>query len=195
MTERGAGADVGATVTVAPREIHDYAYRASRVAGCDPGTAERIAENVTLAEIHHGAAVRALCETLEAADLLTSAWPTAPDALLAAEVAARANGTASATFDPPVPLAAIAATIQQCLERGIAAAGIDGRVRGDTTVGLIEMRRVDGEAAAASLARVADARDSAHRLGVKVGRSWFSRLEAAAAGFLVAEATLDEIEL
>ena len=84
----GVGGDAGATVCVAPREIHDLAYRAGRVAGCDPGTAERIAENVTLAEIHHGAAVRAFCETLGAADLATSAWATAPDAVLAAEVAA-----------------------------------------------------------------------------------------------------------
>ena len=55
---------MGATVTVAPREIHDLVYRVSRIAGCDPGTAERIAENVTFAEIHHGAAVRAFCEAL-----------------------------------------------------------------------------------------------------------------------------------
>ena len=184
---------MGSTVTVAPRELQDLAYRASRVAGCDPGTAERIAENVTLAEIHHGAAVHAFCEALEAPDLPMSAWMTAPDALLATEVAARTDGMASARFDPGVPMAAIAATLQQCLERGVAAVGVDSRVRGDTTVGLIEMHRVDGEVAAASLARLADARDGAHRLGVEVDRSWFSRLEVAAARFLVAEATLDEV--
>ena len=55
------------------------------------------------------------------------------------------------------------------------------------------MRRVNGEAAAASRARLADAIDIAHRLGVGVGRIWFSRLEAAAAGSLVAEAALDEV--
>ena len=194
MTERGAGADVGATVTVAPREIHDYAYRASRVAGCDPGTAARIAENVTLAEIHHGAAVRALCETLEAADLPTSAWATAPDALPAAEVAARANGTASATFDPPVPLACIAAALQQSLERGVAAVGIDSGARGDLMLTVVEMHTVDRERGAASGGRIAEARCNAHRLGVGVDRLWFSRLEAAAAGFLVSEATLDAVE-
>ena len=92
-----------------------------------------------------------------------------------------------------VPLAAIAGTLRQSLERGVAAVGIDGRVRGDTTLGVVEMRRVNGEAAAASRARLADAIDIAHRLGVGVGRIWFSRLEAAAAGFLVAEAALDEV--
>ena len=181
------------TVTAAPREIHDLVYRASRVAGCDPGTAERIAENVTFAEILLGEAVRAFCEALEVLDLPMSVWVTAPDALLAAEVAARTGTIAPARFDPGVPMAAIAATLQQCLERGVAPVGIDGPVGGDTTVGVIAMHRGDGGAAAASRARLADARNVAHRLGVVVDRSWFSRLEEAAAGFLVAEAALDEV--
>ena len=192
MAERAA--DMGATVRVAPREIHDLVYRASRIAGCDPGTAERIAENVTFAEIHYGAAVRALCETLEAADLPTSAWATAPDALLSAEIAARSNGTASTTFDPPVPLASIAASLQQSLERGVAPAGIDGRASGATTVGAIELHSVDPQAGAASRLRIDEARSDAHRLGIGIDQLWFSRLEAAAAGFLVAETTLDDLD-
>ena len=183
-----------ATVTVAPREIHDLIYRASRVAGCDPGTAERIADNVTFAQIHHGTAVRAFCRALDDVDLPRSAWATAPDALLAAEVAARTGGTASAVFDPGVPLAAIAGTLHQSLERGVAHIGINGQARGDTTVDVVEMHRVDDESAAASRERMADAHNNAHRLGVVVDRNWFGRLEAAAAGFLVAEATLDEID-
>lgn len=185
---------MGATVTVAPREIHDLVYRASRIAGCDPGTAERIAENVTFAEIHYGAAVRALCEALEAADLPTSAWATAPDALLAAEITARSNGTASATFDPPVPLASIAASLQQSLERGVAPAGIDSRASGAMTVGVVELHSVDPQAGAASRLRIDEARSDAHRLGIVTDQPWFSRLETASAGFLVAEATLDEID-
>ena len=190
----GPAADMGATVTVAPREIHDLVYRASRTAGCDPGTAERIAENVTFAEIHYGAAVRALCETLEAADLPTSAWATAPDALLSAEIAARSNGTASATFDPPAPLASIAASLQQSLERGVASTGIDGRASGATTVGAVQLHFVGPQAGAASGAPIDGARSDAHRIGIGVDQPWFSRLEVAAAGFLVAEATLDEID-
>ncbi len=185
---------MGATVRVAPREIHDLVYRASRIAGCDPGTAERIAENATLAEIHHGAAVRALCETLEAADLPTSAWATAPDALLAAETAARSNGTALATFDPPVPLACIAAALEQSMERGVAAAGIDSQARGDLMVAAVEMRAVDRESGTAGRARIAGARRDAYRVGVGVDQLWFRRLEEAASGFLVAEARLDAVE-
>ena len=186
-------ADMSTTVKVAPREIHDLVYRASRVAGCDPGTAGRIAENVTFAEIHLGEAARAFCEALEVLDLPLSGWVTAPDTLLAAEVTARAGGVASARLDPAVPMAAVAATLQQSLERGIAAVGIDDRVRGDTTVGVVGLRTVDAGAGAASRARRGDTHRRAHRLGVAVDRGWFRRLEAAAAGYLVAEATLDDV--
>ena len=185
---------MGATLRVAPREIHDLVYRASRVAGCDPGTAERIAENVTFAEVHHGDAVRAFCKAVGALDLPASAWATAPDALLEAEVATRAGGSASAAFDTGVPLAAIAGTLRQSLERGVAfELGINGSTRGDTTVRVVEMRAVDHEAEAASRTPTAGARSVAHRMGLEVDQLWFSRLEAAAAGFLVAEPTLDGI--
>ena len=180
------------TVTVAPREIRDLAYQASRVAGCDASTAERIADNVTFAEIHYGVAVGVFCEALAAGDLPASTWVAAPDALLATEIAARIGSSASVRFGPGVPLAAIAATLQQSLERGVACAGIDDQARGDTTVKVVEMRRVDDEVVAASRERITDAHNDAHCLGVSVDRTGLSRLEAAAAGFLVAEATLDE---
>lgn len=185
---------MGATVRVAPREIHDLVYRASRIAGCDPGTAERIAENVTFAEVHHGAAVSAFCEALEMHDLPASAWVTAPDALLAAEVTARTGGRASAEFDSEVPLAAIAGTLQHCLERGVAPIGINTRHRGDLTMCVVEVRTVDQEAEDASRTRIAEAHRDAYRVGVEVDHLLFSRLEAAAAGFLVAEARLDAVE-
>ena len=220
------------TVSVAPREIHDLAYRACCVAGCDAGIAERIAHNVAFAEIHHGGAVRAFCEALETTALPTSAWVTAPDALAAAELAARDRGTASVTFEPPVPLAAIAGTLQQSLERGVASTGADADARAYTTVSAIELRleaepngeavaraarerseheretsgaatgqsanprrlSADDPAASARLELIDDARANAYRYGIAVEQAWFSRLEAAAAGYLVAESTLDEID-
>ena len=181
------------TVTVAPREIRDLAYMAGRVGGCDAGTAERVADNVTFAAIHHGASVRTFCDALEAGDLPGSVWVTAPDALLAAEVAARSGSSASVACEPPVPLAAIAGTLQQSLQRGVASAALDDGARGgDTMLDLVELRKVNAEAVAASRARIADGHNDAHRRGVDLDRIAFSRLEAAAAGFLVAEATLDE---
>ena len=182
------------TVVVAPREIHDLAYRASCVAGCDAGAAERIAHNVTFAEIHHGAAASALCEALEASDLPWSGWVTAPDALRAAEAEARHGGTASVAFEPRVPLAAIAGTLQQSLERGVAAVGIEAGARGDSAVGGIELHTIDAETTAACQAQIADARNDAYRHGIAVERTCFSKLEAVAAMYLIAEATLDEID-
>ncbi len=188
------------TVTVAPREIHDLVYRASSVAGCDAGTAERIADNVTFAEIHHGAAVRAFCAALETETLGTSAWVTAPDVLAAAELAARSTGIASVTFDPPVPLAAIAGTLQQSLERGVTHVGADSGARydtggrGDRAVSTIDLRLADESAAAARQALIDDARADAYRNGIAVEQAWFSKLEAAAADYLVAESILDEID-
>lgn len=182
------------TVTVAPREIHDLVYRASSVAGCDAGMAERIADNVTFAEIHHGAAVRAFCAALETETLGASAWATAPDVLAAAELAARSVGIASVTFEPPVPLAAIAGTLQQSLERGVIHVGADTSARGDRAVSTIDMRLADESAAAARQAVIDDARADAYRNGIAVERAWFSKLEAAAADYLVAESILDEID-
>ena len=62
----------------------------------------------------------------------------------------------------------------------MASAAVDDGARGDTMLGVVELRKV------------ADAHNDAHRRGVDVDRIAFSSLEAAAAGFLVAEATLDE---
>ncbi|WP_420446069.1 hypothetical protein [Candidatus Poriferisodalis sp.] len=182
------------TITVAPREIHDLAYRAGCVAGCDAGTAERIAHNVTFSEIHHGAAVRAFCEALETHALPASSWVAAPDALAAAELAARNDDITSTTFEPGVPLAAIAGTLQQSLERGVAPTRFDADARGDTSVATIELCLVDDEAVSARRALIADAHNEAYRHGLAVERIWFSRLEAAAATYLVAESTLDEID-
>lgn len=194
------------TVTVAPREIHDLVCRASSVAGCDAGTAERIADNVTFAEIHHGAAVRAFCAALETETLGASAWVTAPDMLAAAELAARSAGIASVTFDPPVPLAAIAGTLQQSLERGVTHVGADTGARDDTggrddtgargasVVSTIELRLADESATAARQALIDDARADAYRNGIAVEQAWFSKLEAAAADYLVTESILDEID-
>ncbi|WP_419946680.1 hypothetical protein [Candidatus Poriferisodalis sp.] len=183
------------TVTAAPREIHDLAYRASCVAGCEAAMAERIAHNVTFAEIHHGGAVRTFCEALEAPALAASEWVAAPDALAAAELAARSDGVASVTFEPVVPLAAIAWSLQQSLERGVTSTGAGADARGDTTVSAIELRLIDDAAASARRAQTTDVRDDAYRYGVAVDQIWFSRLEAAAATYLVAESTLDEIDL
>ncbi|MYB03331.1 MAG: hypothetical protein F4011_05875 [Acidimicrobiaceae bacterium] len=186
--------DKSQTVFVAPREVRDLVYRASRIAGCDPGTAEQIAQSVEFGEIHHGGAIGAFCGSLASGELPVSPWVTAPDALLAAETAVRAAGSASVTFEPAVPLATIAATLWQGRMRGVANTGPDHRTRGDRAVSSVGLHRVDGEVSPPGRARIAEADEAAHRLGIEVDRDVFSRLEADAAGFLVAESVLDQIE-
>lgn len=216
------------TIVVAPREIHDLVYRASRIAGCDAGTAERIAESVTLAEIGYTSAITALCYALTPANSPTSAksptpansptsaksptpansptsddlpsfaelpasvWVTAPDRLLEAEVALRSGGDGRVEFESGVALAALVGTLWQCLERGIRANGFDDTDRGDSIVYKLELREC-AEEAAAIRESLATAVEGAHCVGVAIDKQNFRRLEEFAAGFLVAESTLDHI--
>ena len=89
---------------------------------------------------------------------------------------------------------ASAVVLWQSLQRGVAVAGIDAGARGNTTVRSVELHEIDDGASRTSRARVAHTHDHAHRSGVEVDRGWFERLEAAAAGFLVAESTLDRAD-
>ena len=182
---------MSAIVTVGPREIHDLVYRASRVAGCHAGIADRLAESVTFAEIHHGASVETFLAALFAGNLADSAYAAAPDRLARAEVAARSEGEAIATFDPPVPLAAIAASLWLTSGRGVQPAEDFAGAAGATEVTEVHLGAADVDRAWA--ARVDQRHTDAHRHGVILDRMWFSSLGEAAAEFLVAEATLDEI--
>ena len=76
----------------------------------------------------------------------------------------------------------------------MAPTGIHSRDRGDLALSVVEMHTVGPEAEDASRARFAGTGRDAHRFGVEVDLLLFSGLETAAAGFLVAEATLDRIE-
>lgn len=181
---------MGKVVTVAPREIHDLVYRCSRVAGCDAGTAHRIAENITFGEIHYGRAVQAFTAALDDGGLPRSMVATAPDAVAAAEVEARTIGTATARFDPPVPFAAIAAAIWHAGSRGAILFALDPDTTGASAVAAVRLGVGMSDAATSAIpARTRDA----HRDGVVLDRSFLSQLDQAAAGYLVAETTLDEV--
>lgn len=188
---------MSATVTVAPREIHDLVYRSSRAAGCGAGIADRMAENVTFAEIHRGAAVEAFVAALVAGGLSASPLATAPDALAAAEVTARSDGEATVAFDPSVPLAGLAASLWHTLERGVHAVDLDPHATGASAIASIRLStdHVDTDHANELVGSAIRARSGdAFRNGVVLDRTWFAHLDLAAAEFLVAEATLDEID-
>ena len=174
------------SVLVAPREVHDLVFRCARVAGCDAGGADRTARNVTAAEVRFGEALPAAVDAL-ASGAFTSTWTMAADALVSAEVDARYHGSATATFDPPVPLAALAATIAEASARGVVVSGIPSDATGGLEIATLDLAPGQVEPAAGS-------GTDAHRDGLPVDRGAFEALVEAAAAFLVAEEALDALE-
>ena len=173
-------------VLVAPREVHDLVFRCARVAGCDAGGADRAARNVTVAEVRFGKALPAVVDAL-ASGTFTSTWSRAADVLVSAEVDARDHGSATATFDPPVPLAALAATVAEASARGVVVSGIPSDATGGLEIATLDLAPGQVEPAAGS-------GTDAHRDGLQVDRGAFEALVEAAAAFLVAEETLDALE-
>ena len=174
------------SVLVAPREVHDLVFRCARVAGCDAGGADRTARNVTTAEVRFGGALPAVVDAL-ASGAFTSTWVMAADALVAAEIDARDYGSATATFDPPVPLAALAATVAEASARGVVVSGIPSDATGGSEITTLDLAPGQVEPA------VRPGTD-AHRDGLPVDRGAFDALVEAAAAFLVAEEALDALE-
>ena len=174
------------SVLVAPREVHDLVFRCARVAGCDAGGADRTARNVTAAEIRFGGALAVGVDAL-ASGAFTSTWAMAADALVAAEVDARDHGSATATFDPPVPLAALAATVAEASARGVVVSGIPSDATGGLELATLDLAPGQVEPAAGPVT-------DAHRDGLSVDRRAFAALVEVAAAFLVAEEALDALE-
>ena len=174
------------SVLVAPREVHDLVFRCARVAGCDAGGADRTARNVTMAEVQFGGALAAVVDALSS-EAFTSTWARAADVLVSAEVNARQHGSATVTFDPPVPLAALAATVSEASARGIVVSGVPGDATGGSEIATLDLAPGQVEPAA-------DPGTNVYRDGLPVDRGAFDALVEAAAAFLVAEEALDALE-
>ena len=177
------------TVAVAPREIHDLVYRCCRVAGCDPGLADRVADNVMYAEVLIGGGVAAFVATA-GADEPNSAFAQAADRVESAEAGLRSGGDGRAEFDEPVPLAAIAGAIWHLLGRPMSCTPA---LSSDASALCAAVEIVDGKAEEAQLQPLRDRVAGCMRNGVAVPTAAFEVLEVRATAFLVAEATLDEL--
>ncbi len=177
----------GDWVLVAPREVHDLVLRCARVAGLDAGAADRVGRNVTAAEVQLGGAVEAFAAVLDDPHRILAEYGDGPDAMVSAEVAARAAGSGTATFGVPTPMAALASVIDDIGDRGL---GVDGVPEGATAATVVDVLRVGGPAGSgADGAAVRAARE-----GLAVDRRAFDALILAAKSFLVAESILDGIE-
>ena len=184
---------------IAPRELRDLVYRCCRVQGVDPGTADRFSDNLLHAEIHRGATIETffsvLASSTSSVDDLTRVT-TAADSIELAEVTARSEGVAAATFDSAVPLMALSHSLWHAAERGIASIGISPTAPADQHVESIEFvtQILDTEALDPVARAAAQQRHlTAHQQGLPVATSSFVQLESHAAPFLVDELTLDAI--
>ena len=175
------------TLVVAPREVYDLVLRCARVAGCSAGVADRLARNVTAAEVDLGAAIEVFVDAMEGGNLPESPLASAPDVLAGAEVAARSGASATATFDPPAPLAGLSASINETEGRGVVIRGVDGAATAGTMVSELLLSVGTADPPAVGLG-------AAYRDGLRVAGPAFDQLVEEAKRFLVAETTLDALE-
>ena len=177
------------TESVAPREVVDLIYRASRVRGCDSSVADRVATQLAFCEVHHGDGIAAWMFLVDDAPqgLLESARSSYR--IDAAAAAACAERTGTADWEPPIPFALVAESICSYAQRGLRWSGCPTEPSGTDPVASIKISlegvpggQADtfGERSQVVLAQ-----------GLVVDRVLWSRLESEAAGFLMSEATLD----
>ncbi|MCQ3807394.1 MAG: hypothetical protein OXB92_04720 [Acidimicrobiaceae bacterium] len=179
---------------IAPRELRDLVYRCCRVRGVDPGTADRFGGNLLHAQIHRGAALEPFLSVLASSTSSAGAVTrvvTAADRIALAEVTARREGAAAATFGSAVPLMALSQTLWHAAQRGVASVGISATAPGDQRVSSIELVAEELDPVAKDSARQRYL--TAHQQGLPVATSAFVELELRAAHFLVAEQTLDAV--
>ena len=177
----------GGRVLVAPREVQDLVFRCARVAGLDAGAADRVGRNVTAAEVQLGGAVEVFVAVLDDPNRMLVEYDDGPDAMVSAEVEARAAGYGMATFGVPTPMAALASVIADIGGRGL---GVDGVPEGATAATVVDMLWVGGPVGSGTDGAAA----RAARDGLAVDRWAFDALTLAAEAFLVAESILDGIE-
>ena len=178
------------TVLAAPRELVDVASRCGRVAGLDAGSADRAAHNVTAAEVGYGDALAAFLDALGGPARLAAEFVAGPDALAAAEVEARRFGSAEVALPSPVPVAALALSVDEVRGRGQGVSGIPEGADGSTTLDRLVVGGEPEPRAVGGAVHTAVARD-----GVWVDGTAFAGLTRFANAFLVPETILDAADV
>ena len=177
------------TERVAPREIVDLVYRASRVRGCDSSAANRVAAEVAFCETHHGGGLAAWTALVDDAPgrLAESVLSSYQIDLVAA--LARTEGASRTDWNPPIPFALVAGSVRSCALRGLRWSVAPVEPTGTDPVSTMELSSAE---CPDSRADWFDERSqSALAEGLLVDRMLWSRLDQEAAGFLLSEAVLD----
>ena len=177
------------TERVAPREIVDLVYRASRVRGCDSSAANRVAGEVAFCETHHGGGLAAWAALVDDAPgrLAESVLSSYQIDLVAS--LARAEGMSRTDWNPPIPFALVAGSGRSCVRRGLRWSVAPVEPTGTDPVSTIELSAVERSDSGDDW--FAERSRSALAEGLLVDRMLWSRLDQEAAGFLLSEAVLD----
>lgn len=190
MSTIGAG-----SVAVAPREIRDYVYRATRLTGTDHGVANEVARAALFAHIqldsHLANVVEALelgegpkfglpfVETAESAPDRTALLP---DGFVVADLALFAWEACQRGHE-----------IQMTCGDGEQRSPTDWLTTGRAGLGIAELRVVDQPANRSAVARTDSRRRQAHSNGCLIDQGVWTRMGALAAGYLVAESDIDAV--
>ena len=177
------------TESVAPREVVDLIYRASRVRGCNSSIADRVSTQVAFCEVHHGGGIAAWMFLVDDSrqGLLESARSSYRIDVAAAAACSERTGTAD--WEPPIPFALIAESICSYGQRGLGWSGCPTEPSGTDPVASIKISLEDVPDGLAD--RLGERSQAVLAQGLVVDRVLWSRLESEAAGFLMSEATLD----
>ena len=177
------------TERVAPREIVDLVYRASRVRGCDSSAANRVAAEVAFCETHHGGGLAAWAALVDDAPgrLAESVLSSCQIDLVAA--LARTEGVSRTDWNPPIPFALVAGSVRSCALRGLKWSAAPAEPMGTDPVSTMELSAAERSDSRADW--FAERSRSALAEGLLVDRVLWSRLDQEAAGFLLSEAVLD----
>ena len=174
---------------VAPREIIDLVYRASRVRGCDSSAADRVAAEVAFCETHHGGGLAAWIALVDdAPKRLVESVLSSYQIDLAAAVA-QSGGVGRVGWQPAIPFALVALSVRSYALRGLRWSESPA----DST-GTDPISRVELSAAAPSNgfdSRFTERSRAALSDGLLVDRGLWSRLDQEAAKFLLSETVLD----
>lgn len=174
------------TVIVAAREIADYLYRCARVAGCDAGSAKRLAANVAHSEASGSGGLEAVLKVAEVSDRELRRLAQVANLVDSAEVRARGVGHSLVAFDMAVPLGALSLTLEQARGRGITVSFV-----GEEAC-LLEGVELRSGVAAVEPGSESGVSSGPQLDGIVVGRSTWTRLQALASRYLVPEVALDE---
>lgn len=176
------------TVVVAPREIVDLVFRASRVRGCDASVAERVATSIAYCEGQYGGGLAAWAEIVSGPRPLVEAAAASFTVDLAIVDTLR-NQRGRVEWDPPIPAAFIAEAIADAQRRGLSWRDHPPRITGTTPIDAVEFVPATGADAPDPPAREQTVAHLSN--GIAINASLWTSISRQADAFLLSEAVLD----